>query len=533
LLGSFSLPRNPGGGSSNISQPVTIPPDTAPGSHYVWVILDVNNSAGQTNTSNDKAETSFTISAAAQSDLVPISLTITPMSGASGSTATVNFTIYNQGSAAANPSTTHIRLNTSAAGVTTSDALLASVAIPTIPAAGSYNISQSVTIPTGIASGVHYVWVILDVNNTAGQSNTNNDKAETGFTVASTAQSDLIPLSLTVTPTSGASGSTVTVNFTIYNQGSGASNPSTTHIRLNTSSSSVTTSDALLASLSIPALSAGASYNISQPVTIPSVTASGAHYVWVILDVNNVGGQSNTNNDKAETSFTIASTSQSDLVPQGLTVSPTSGTPGSTITVSFTIYNQGSGASNPSTTHIRLNTSSSSVTTSDALLASLSIPALSAGASYNISQPVTIPSVTASGAHYVWVILDVNNVGRQRHTNNDKAETSFTIASTSQSDLVPQGLTVSPTSGTPGSTLTVSFTIYNQGSGASNPSTTHIRLNTSSSSVTTSDALLASLSIPALSAGASYNISQPVTIPSATASGAHYVWVILDVNNVG
>src|SRR4029077_699021 len=65
-------------------------------------------------------------------------------------------------------------------------------------------------------------------------------------------QSDLAVRNLTVTPTSGPSNSITTVNFTIYNQGSGTANPSTTNIRLNTSSSSVTSSDALLASISIP-----------------------------------------------------------------------------------------------------------------------------------------------------------------------------------------------------------------------------------------------------------------------------------------
>src|SRR4029077_14196150 len=359
----------------------------------------------------------------------------------------------------------------------------------------------------------YYVWVILDVNNVGGQSNTNNDKAETSFSVASAAQSDLITQSLIVTPTSGAPGSAAIVNFAIYNQGGGTSNPTTTHIRFNTSPSSVTTSDPLLASFSVPAISPGGYYNVSQSVTIPSGASPGSYYVWVILDVNNVGGQSNTNNDKAETSFSVASAAQSDLITQSLIVTPTSGAPGSAAIVNFAIYNQGGGTSNPTTTHIRFNTSPSSVTTSDPLLASFSVPAISPGGYYNVSQSVTIPSGASPGSYYVWVILDVNNVGGQSNTNNDKAETSFSVASAAQSDLITQSLIVTPTSGAPGSAAIVNFAIYNQGGGTSNPTTTHIRFNTSPSSVTTSDPLLASFSVPAISPGGYYNVSQSVTIP--------------------
>src|SRR4029077_4679706 len=199
----------------------------------------------------------------------------------------------------------------------------------------------------------YYVWVILDVNNVGGQSNTNNDKAETSFSVASAAQSDLITQSLIVTPTNGAPGSAAIVNFAIYNQGGGTSNPTTTHIRFNTSPSSVTTSDPLLASFSVPAISPGGYYNVSQSITIPSGASPGSYYVWVILDVNNVGGQSNTNNAKAETSLPVASESQSDLVIQNLTTNPIIGTPGANVVVSFTIFNQGSGTAQLSTTNVR------------------------------------------------------------------------------------------------------------------------------------------------------------------------------------
>jgi hypothetical protein len=99
------------------------------------------------------------------------------------------------------------------------------------------------------------------------------------------------------------------VSFTIKNQGSGTANASTTNIRINTSSSSVTPNDYLLASISIPSIPAGGIYNVNQPVTIPNGRPTGTNYIWVILDVNSTANQSNEQNDKAYTIFNVLANS--------------------------------------------------------------------------------------------------------------------------------------------------------------------------------------------------------------------------------
>jgi len=249
------------------------------------------------------------------------------------------------------------------------------------------------------------------------------------FSITSTAKSDLIIQGFTVSPTSGAPGSSATVSFTIKNQGSGVANASTTNIRINTSSADVTTSDYLLATINVPSVPAGGTYSVNQPVTIPSNRPSGANYIWVILDVNSTANQSNETNDKAYVVFTVTSTAKSDLIIQGFTVSPTSGAPGSSATVSFTIKNQGSGVANASTTNIRINTSSADVTTSDYLLDTINVPSVPAGGTYSVNRSVTIPSNRPSGANYIWVILDVNSTANQSNETNDKAYVVFTVTS--------------------------------------------------------------------------------------------------------
>gem|GEM_PF-1959922 len=261
-------------------------------------------------------------------------------------------------------------------------------------------------------------------------SDTTGATASQRFTVTYTPspKSDLVVEGLLVDPNSGPAGSSVRVSFTIRNQGNGTANASTTNIRLNTSSSNVTTGDRLLASISTPSIGAGGTYTVSQSVTIPNDISPGSYYIWVILDVNSTANQSDESNDRANIPFTVtAPPARSDLIVQNLSVSPTSGWAGSNATVSFTIRNQGNGTANASTTNIRLNTSSSNVTTGDRLLASISTPSIGAGGTYTVSQSVTIPNDISPGSYYIWVILDVNSTANQSDESNDRANIPFTV----------------------------------------------------------------------------------------------------------
>ena len=143
----------------------------------------------------------------------------------------------------------------------------------------------------------------------------------------SNAYSDLFTQNLKASPISGAAGSSDTVSFMIKNQGINNSDTSTTHIRITTSNSLVTTSDPLLASLNTPSITAGATYIMNQPVTIPSNLNAGTYYVWVILDVNNTAGQGSINegNDKSCVTFTVTAT-QTSTLPLGIDVSEFQGT---------------------------------------------------------------------------------------------------------------------------------------------------------------------------------------------------------------
>ena len=154
---------------------------------------------------------------------------------------------------------------------------------------------------------------------------------------------------------------------------------------------------------------------------------------------------------------------------QGLSVSPTSGLAGSSVTVSFTIRNLGGATASASTTNIRLGTSSSSVSTNDPLLVPLNTGSIAAGGAVTVNQTVAIPAGQSANSYYVWVILDANSTAGQGMANeaNDRSNTPFTVtappvAAPTISFIAPTTMAASTTALT---TLTVTGTGFSTSGG--------------------------------------------------------------------
>src|ERR1700686_3697205 len=259
-------------------------------------------------------------------------------------------------------------------------------------------------------------------------------------TPAIAVQSDLIVQSISVNPTSGLAGSGATVSVTLFNQGAGTALQSTTRLRINQSSTNVTTSDPILAEVSAPAINSGQSYSANIGGTIPGNQPTGTNFIWAIAEAYNTANQTNTNNDRGNTAFTVmGTTQQSDLIVQSISVNPTSGLAGSGATVSVTLFNQGAGTALQSTTRLRINQSSTNVTTSDPILAEVSAPAINSGQSYSATIAVTIPGNQPTGTNFIWAIADAYNTANQSNTGNDRGNSAFTVmGTTQQSDLIVQ-----------------------------------------------------------------------------------------------
>jgi internalin A len=106
--------------------------------------------------------------------------------------------------------------------------------------------------------------------------------------------------SVSVSPNPIEAGDSLTVGYTVLNQGNGDAPVSHTLIQVNPGSSSAS---AVQIVHSTPAIPAGSSIAENVTVPIPASTPAGAYTVYVTLDYDNAIGQSDTNNDTAQTAI--------------------------------------------------------------------------------------------------------------------------------------------------------------------------------------------------------------------------------------
>ena len=209
LLGSVPINALAPGAEQSFFPSYAIPPGTAAGLWYIWVVVDPDLRGNQgTLTVNDRINAVFTVYAAGQySDLVPQTLSLAPASGAAGSGVQLAFKVLNNGTAASLATTAEVRLGTSALGTDSGDLLLGTVPISPLAAGAQQLFTPGYSIPADTAAGLRYVWVVVDSDHVANQgAATGNDRIKASFTVTATTGSTLswrLPLNGAWAPAQG------------------------------------------------------------------------------------------------------------------------------------------------------------------------------------------------------------------------------------------------------------------------------------------------------------------------------------------
>jgi len=213
-----------------------------------------------------------------------------------------------------------------------------------------------------------------------------------------------------------------------------------------------------------------------------------------------------------------------DLIVSSLT-SPTTGIPGSTINITDTTKNQGTGTTSASTTKLYWSTNST-WDAGDTYLGARPVPALAAGTTNSGSTTVTVPAGACSGTFYIIAKADADNVvAETKETNNTKYKTIK-----AGTDLIIYSLTAPTTSGA-GKTITVGDTTKNQGGCLAGASTTKLYFSTNST-WDAADTYLGERAVPALAALATSTGSTSVTIPASATTGTRYIIAKADANAV-
>lgn len=251
---------------------VTIPANTALGTHYLWVIADdTNNSALNQSSRADDALASSSISVVStlpRPNLVPQNIVLSSYFTRPGQQLTLTWSITNSGGANCPASVTGLHLGTSATTPPTSDPLDLSVDTPAINANSSVRQTNNITLPANLAPGTYYLWVVADdvANSTLNQSSRADDAARSAALMVAV-----------VTLTSPASGAVVTAPPTFIWSAAG---PVTTRVYLSAKAAPVIGADTF-----VVFETSGASPftpNVTNWMTAVNALGVATNYYWAV-----------------------------------------------------------------------------------------------------------------------------------------------------------------------------------------------------------------------------------------------------------
>ena len=506
-----------------------------------------------------------------------------PSSATAGDQIRVSVRIENDGRGPSRPSLARVRLSGDSRRPSTSDPVLAEIRVPALSPRESHRTEERVQLPASLRDGTYYVWLTADVGSDAGQTSSDerNDYASDRIRIAARASGgnddddrndsgggsdagapDLDPR--ISAPSSATAGERVRLSLRIENDGGGTSRPSRARVRISQDSRRPSMSDPILAEVRVPALSRGETHRTDETVELPRNLRDGTYYVWLTADVDSDAGQtrSGESNDYASDRIRISAASSGsgsgnsdqggssgggtpDLDPR--VSAPSSATAGDRIRVSARIENEGRGRSRPSRARIRISQDSRRPSSSDPILAEIRVPALDPGETHRVEERVELPSGLRDGTYYVWLTADVDSDAGQtssderndydsdririeaRSSGSDRGGSSGSGSGSGTPDLRPS--VSAPSSADAGDRIEVRVTIRNPGRGRSRPSSARVRISESSRRPSTSDPLLATVSVPAIDPGERHRVEERVRLPSGLRPGTYYIWLTADVNS--
>lgn len=534
LATNQSLPR---------AQNITLPEDLEPDRDYWWIVItDADNALDESNEANNArvSDQPMRLVRSPRPNLrvTSVSASANPMSG---QPVTVSWTVTNAGTW-----TTGAGLWQDAVYLAdrpeldTATVLLDRVQRPRpLGTNESYASSLTAPLPQGV-SGTRYFIVQTDADNRVNEGSGENDNLTTGapVVIGLTPPPDL-QVTRVEAPSTAVSGASLAVRWTVTNAGPGPTVAFDWSDDLYLSPTPALSTNALLLG-SMPhtgALTNGAAYTASAAFVVPP-SVSGFFYLLVYTDTGDQVFEHvfETNNVAASpTPIVITLTPPPDLAVTAVTA-PATALASHPLTISAVITNQGTDTLFQFFWEDRLYLSGDAVLDGlDVVLASeWHWGGLLAGERYTNTFTASLPH-GLSGAWRVLVQTDAASaVFELDKTNNVRASASPIQVDSRPADLIVTSLTA-PASAQAGSSVLVSWTVKNQGSGdtAANRWNDRLVLSTGATPGNADDVTLLVLDHDGLlPTGGSYTVTNHVgTIPFTVAPGTWRLFAMTDVDN--
>jgi large repetitive protein len=340
--------------------------------------------------------------------------------------------------------------------------------IGTLAVGGNYSRSAEIVLPNGI-SGTYYLAV-----ETGGPYEflfrDNNTTVSSALQVTLTPPPDLIVTDI-VAPTAIQSGSKIDVSWTITNQGIGnAATQWTDRVFLQTAGNPNAPKIALGSFVYGNGLEAGRFYTRSEQFTVPS-NLQGLYQVVVTTNASQSlfeNGATSNNSEIDDQTLLLSFPSRADLQVQSVEA-PATVSAGGTVSVKFTVINQGTVATTvpnwQDSVYLSLDNTLSS---DDVLLGSLTnASALNPGQQYQSQTDAFVVPRRFRGSVFLLVNADANNrVDETPQDGNNLLAVPLNVIPLPPADLVA-GNVVAPNQAFDGSQIEVRYTVTNKGIGES------------------------------------------------------------------
>lgn len=564
-IGNFPLT---GGLNSGVSakriQNVTVPTNalTQTGNYFVYVKADAAGNQAQggeidegANEINNVRFQPVRVRRLLRPDLTVTNITA-PNEAFFDQTIQVQWTVTNGGQGPTNVPQWKdtLYVGTSATGLSGATNLTDASSISYLNAGESYIASATVKIPRGLTGSYHFI-VKTDSGEQLNEENRTNNQLSRPVQLKVPLLPDLT-VSNVQAPAEAFAGAPVQIRWQINNIGSGAAKKDenriwTDRVYLSRDTTLDTSADKLIftgsGSGGRESLAAGASYTTDtaskitnqgiEYVRLPA-DISGNWYVFVVADA--YGGVYEYNSENNNTAYDTAQPGSPmsilitppDLIVTAQPTAPATANAGETISVGFTIKNQGAFGTDKFWNDAIYLSSNQTYDAADTYLGSIAKQSLEAGASYNAALNVRLPDCL-SGAYYLIAVADYKNTLVEFDPNLDAEANNASSAKAIQLSTVPLDLRVTnfqvPAITAPGQTVSISWTVTNGASGATTQSwndriVLHSKMGFAPQQIGTFQ------HTGGLAAGASYTQTQAVRMP-AFMQGECYLSVIADDNN--
>ena len=388
-----------------------------------------------------------------------------------------------------------------------------------------------IPVATQRANGTYTLVVGTGVQDLAGSQLGTADTFSDVFTIA---LPDLVVSGVSASTSSAQFGDTVTVNWTVTNKGAAdATGPWNDGVYLSTTptlSGAIYLGSANTIGSAIQ--SPNGFYNGQASVTLPltPALASGTYYLVVQTDSGGLVNESDVTTQLGSTSIALTEPPPPDLSTSSVTTSLTTGQPGQSETVNWTVTNIG-GSPAPGSWTDDVYLSPDGKLSDATLLGSVTDQnGLAPNGSYQGTLTKTLTSSLADGTYQVIVVADAGDaVSTDPNRGNNQSSAAHTLTF-GHVDLVPT-ITVAATSATSGDLLSVQWSTKNQGTATTLNGWVDRAYLSTTKQVTGSSLLLgtSALSGP-LRPNQSVSSSASAPIPIGD-SGTYYVIVVADAEN--